>query len=101
MSKADQARQFDTVIVKKQRESEGSIMAMADSLLGVKEEGNETERLLSPAEVQNIYNIPATTLEKWRSLKIGPQYHKLGKHIRYKPVDVDQWIDSKKTTTTS
>ena len=60
----------------------------------------KTEILLSPAEVQEVYNIPVTTLEKWRSLKIGPNYHKLGKHIRYKPKDIDQWIESKRVLTT-
>jgi predicted DNA-binding transcriptional regulator AlpA len=59
------------------------------------------ERLLSPAEVEEMYNIPTTTLEKWRSLKMGPPYHKLGKHIRYKPKDVEQWIESKRVLTTA
>ncbi len=27
------------------------------------------ERLLSPNEVENLYNIPTTTLEQWRSKK--------------------------------
>jgi hypothetical protein len=58
-----------------------------------------TNILLSPDEVQEVYNIPITTLEKWRSKKIGPPYHKLGKHIRYKPQDVDKWVDSKKIVT--
>jgi hypothetical protein len=60
-----------------------------------------TERLLSPAEVQELYSIPVTTLEKWRSQKIGPLYHKLGKHIRYKPKDMERWIESKKILTIS
>lgn len=59
------------------------------------------EILLSPDEVEEIFNIPATTLEKWRSKKIGPPYHKLGKHIRYKPQDVEKWIDTKKVITTN
>lgn len=61
----------------------------------------KAEILLSPVEVQEVYNIPVTTLEKWRSLKIGPIYHKLGKHIRYKPKNIDQWIESKKVLTSS
>ncbi|MDR1242217.1 MAG: helix-turn-helix domain-containing protein [Deltaproteobacteria bacterium] len=60
-----------------------------------------TEKLLSPVEVEEMYNIPTTTLEKWRSLKMGPSYHKLGKHIRYKPKDVEQWIESKRVLTTA
>ena len=59
------------------------------------------DKLLSPDDVQELYNIPVTTLEKWRSLKVGPPYHKLGKHIRYKPKDVEQWIETKKVITTS
>lgn len=59
-----------------------------------------TEILFSPIQVQEIYNIPITTLEKWRSQKIGPSYHKLGKHIRYKPKEVEEWIESKRVVTT-
>lgn len=58
-----------------------------------------SSKLLSPADVQKLYTIPVTTLEKWRSLKIGPPYHKLGKHIRYQAKDVEQWIASRKILT--
>ncbi len=58
------------------------------------------KRYLSPKDVEEIYNIPITTLEQWRSKKRGPIYHKLGKHIRYTPLDVDKWVEARKIQTT-
>lgn len=55
---------------------------------------------LSPREVAVRFNIPETSLSKWRSLKIGPPYRKLGKHIRYKPAEVKDWIERQTVMTT-
>lgn len=55
---------------------------------------------LSPKEVAERFNIPETSLSKWRSLKIGPPYRKLGKHIRYKPAEVKDWIERQTVRTT-
>ncbi|CAK7009666.1 MAG: hypothetical protein DELT_00395 [Desulfovibrio sp.] len=59
----------------------------------------KTDTLLSPPQVEEIYNIPTTTLEQWRFRKVGPAYHKLGKHIRYKARDVDEWIEKRRVLT--
>ena len=34
------------------------------------------ERYLSPKQVETMFNLPVTSLEKWRSLKMGPPYMK-------------------------
>lgn len=51
-------------------------------------------KFLRPDEVSAIYSLPKTSLEKWRSLKKGPPYHKCGKHVLYKPLEVEKWIEN-------
>lgn len=56
-------------------------------------------RYLSPKEVEEEFNIPTTTLEKWRYRKVGPPYRKLGKLVRYHFSEVESWIDRHKVQT--
>ncbi|WP_165178011.1 hypothetical protein [Desulfovibrio sp. ZJ369] len=46
-----------------------------------------------------ITGIPATTWQKWRSLKKGPSYRKLGRRPAYDPVDVQKWDEAQKVVT--
>jgi predicted DNA-binding transcriptional regulator AlpA len=40
--------------------------------------------------------VSTATLEKWRSLKKGPAYFKLGHFVRYTQSDLDGWIASRR-----
>ena len=57
------------------------------------------ERYLSPKQVETMFNLPVTSLEKWRSLKMGPPYMKCGKHIRYNPEEVEKWMEKQRIPT--
>ena len=37
---------------------------------------------------------PPKTLANWRHLGIGPAYIKVGNGVRYRPADVDRWLDA-------
>lgn len=50
------------------------------------------ERLLSRAEVAEYLNIPPRTLSTWAHKDSGPPYFKIGKHVRYRPMDVEEWL---------
>ncbi len=57
------------------------------------------KRYLSPKEVEEAFNIPTTTLEKWRYRKVGPPYRKLGKLVRYQCSEVESWVERHKIHT--
>lgn len=60
---------------------------------------NSPKTYLSPKEVEELFNLPMTTLEKWRYRKIGPPYLKLGKLVRYRSDEVESWIERHRVRT--
>lgn len=51
-----------------------------------------TDRLLTAQETANFLGIPLTTLYQWRSRGQGPVGYRVGRHVRYRREDVDQWL---------
>lgn len=50
--------------------------------------------LLDEREVGELLGIASKTLGNWRSLGKGPPFIKLGALVRYRPDDVQAWVDS-------
>ena len=48
--------------------------------------------LLHPVDVAEVLGVPVATLGNWRSLRKGPPFLRVGRHVRYRPGDVDAWI---------
>ena len=53
-----------------------------------------TNKLLTTAEVAEILSVPTTTLGQWAYLGHGPAFSKVGKHRRYDPADLEEWMKS-------
>jgi excisionase family DNA binding protein len=51
-------------------------------------------RLLSTDEVARLLVVPVTTLYTWRYKGTGPRAFKVGKHLRYRLVDVVAWLEN-------
>lgn len=49
-------------------------------------------RYISTVEAFRLYGIPKKTLENWRSQKRGPRYHKSGKRVAYRVVDLEAFM---------
>jgi predicted DNA-binding transcriptional regulator AlpA len=49
-------------------------------------------RLLTPEEVAHKLQIAWITLAKWRSARTGPRFVRVGRYIRYRPEDIDEWV---------
>lgn len=58
----------------------------------------DREPLLTDKGVSAMTGIPEGTLRNYRYLGTGPAYVKIGGHVRYKPCDVDAWIDGHTVT---
>jgi excisionase family DNA binding protein len=54
--------------------------------------------LATPAEVAQVLGIPEHTLAQWRSKGKGPDYIKVGRHVRYRWSDVSTWLDTQSQT---
>lgn len=51
------------------------------------------DQLWSVREVSEYLGVPVTTLYKWRSQRCGPPARRVGKHLRYRKVDVVVWVE--------
>lgn len=52
------------------------------------------ETLLNEHEVARITGLSVASVRRWRLLRQGPKYLKIGAAVRYKPGDVTSWIES-------
>ncbi len=48
-------------------------------------------RHLNQIELSRRWGISHRTLERWRSLKEGPAYLKIGGHVAYRLEDIEQY----------
>jgi excisionase family DNA binding protein len=55
------------------------------------------DKLLTPPEVARRLQVPEETLSKWRVRGKGPAFHRMGRHVRYDPRDLEAWLKSCKT----
>jgi len=56
----------------------------------------EPARLLDQDELSSILGVPAGTLEQWRARGRGPAFLRIGRHVRYDPVEIRRWLDSRR-----
>ena len=52
------------------------------------------ERLLSIAEVAAALGVPEASCRYWRYAGTGPTSIKVGRHVRYRPEDVQTWLEA-------
>jgi len=46
------------------------------------------------------FRVSTRTRERWRLTDIGPRFVKLGKRVVYRPTDLDDFVESRVTTST-
>jgi excisionase family DNA binding protein len=57
-----------------------------------------TEKLFSSEGLARYLDVPLRTLDQWAYLGTGPRYSKVGRHRRYRPSDVERWLDDQART---
>lgn len=57
--------------------------------------------LLTERDVSELYSIPVKTLQGWRVTGTGPHFCKLGSCVRYRPRDMDEFIEARLRRSTS
>lgn len=58
---------------------------------------NALEMLLNDREVARIIGVSVASIRRWRLLRQGPRYLKIGAAVRYKPEDLTAWLESRPT----
>lgn len=53
---------------------------------------SEREELWSLADVAAFLRVPEATIYRWRYTGTGPPSHKVGKHLRFFPTEVEAWV---------
>ena len=48
--------------------------------------------LWSPKQVAEYLGVPVQTIYQWRTHGYGPPGTRIGKHVRYRPADVEAWV---------
>ena len=52
-----------------------------------------SSKLWSIRDLAEFLGIPVNTLYQWRSKGYGPQGRRIGKYVRYRPEDVEAWVE--------
>lgn len=53
----------------------------------------QRDRLLTIQELAEYLGVPVTTLYQWRYRREGPPGFRVGRHVRYRRADVEDWIE--------
>ena len=51
------------------------------------------QRLVSAEQVADYLGVPVKTLYQWRYKGFGPRGLRVGRYLRYRPEDVEAWLD--------
>lgn len=53
------------------------------------------QSLLNEFDVARITGLSVASVRRWRLLRQGPKYLKIGAAVRYKPEDISAWLESR------
>jgi excisionase family DNA binding protein len=55
---------------------------------------NRADKLWTVQQLAEYLGVPVATLYQWRSKGYGPVGLRVGKHVRYRPADVERWLST-------
>lgn len=53
----------------------------------------------TPGAVADYTGVPVSTLAQWRYLERGPRFVKVGRMVRYRRIDIDEWLTANTVNT--
>jgi predicted DNA-binding transcriptional regulator AlpA len=53
------------------------------------------EPLWTAEDVSVFLGVPVATLYQWRYRRTGPRAYRVGRHLRYRPVEVQAWLEKR------
>jgi predicted DNA-binding transcriptional regulator AlpA len=58
---------------------------------------NQIENLLNEHDVARITGMSVASVRRWRLLRLGPKFLKIGSSVRYRSEDISAWLNSRPT----
>ena len=55
---------------------------------------NRLDELLSPQDLAGYLDVPVKTVYGWRHRGLGPAGFRVGRHLRYRRSDIEEWISA-------
>lgn len=55
----------------------------------------QTDRLLYEAHAADLLKVSVRTLQAWRCKRVGPDFVRIGRAIRYRESDLTRWIEER------
>ncbi|WP_019808769.1 helix-turn-helix transcriptional regulator [Saccharomonospora halophila] len=52
-----------------------------------------SSKLMTIRDVADYLGVPVNTLYQWRTKGYGPEGRRIGKYVRYRPQDVETWVE--------
>ncbi|MER7579934.1 helix-turn-helix domain-containing protein [Kitasatospora sp. NPDC097691] len=52
-------------------------------------------RFFTPEDIASMFGVPLETVYQWRRKRTGPPAFRVGRHLRYHPEAVAQWVADK------
>lgn len=52
-----------------------------------------SSKLWTIHDLAEFLGVPVNTLYQWRSKGYGPTGRRIGKYVRYRPEDVEAWVE--------
>jgi excisionase family DNA binding protein len=53
------------------------------------------EKMITIEEFAEALGVPVQTVYSWNSQGVGPRYVKVGKHCRFRPAEIQKWLESR------
>jgi excisionase family DNA binding protein len=53
------------------------------------------EPLISAQELAEYLDVPVATVYAWRYHRQGPPGLRVGRHLRYRRIDINEWIEQR------
>lgn len=53
------------------------------------------DRLMTTAELAEYLDVPLSTVRHWRLTGAGPRAIHIGRHLRFRPKDVEDWLEKR------
>jgi predicted DNA-binding transcriptional regulator AlpA len=58
--------------------------------------GGLPDRYLTPDDIAAMFEVPLETVYQWRKKRTGPPGFRIGKHLRYDPADIRDYVNDRK-----
>ncbi|MFN0263968.1 helix-turn-helix transcriptional regulator [Tepidamorphus sp. 3E244] len=62
---------------------------------------SNSDTYLKEGQVAELLGLPVRTLQSWRLRGGGPEFYKIGRSVRYKRADLEEWLASRKASSTA